>query len=142
MIYTSYFSALRHIPEVDSGKLKAVSIALHSPRNWPIDNSAFSLRPFPYMVNRYRDGSITKEEYEFDYRSKILVNVSAFWILNYYNNSVLCCYESPDKFCHRHIVRRWIKEETGVDVTEIVAGIAESDIGTIKSCNGEQLSMF
>lgn len=30
----------------------------------------------------------------------------------------LCCYEKPSDFCHRHIVAKWLKEQTGIEVKE------------------------
>lgn len=32
---------------------------------------------------------------------------------------VLLCYESPEKFCHRHLVADWLNEGTGMNVQEI-----------------------
>ena len=32
---------------------------------------------------------------------------------------VLLCYESAEKFCHRHLVAQWFKERIGLEVTEI-----------------------
>lgn len=145
MIYTSYFSALRRIPAVQSGELRAVSIALYPPPQWSIDSQAFALRPWPFMVNQYRAGTLSAAEYERFYRDEILINVDPFGILKRYDNSVLCCFESPDKFCHRHIVRKWIREETGVEVMEITAEPSEygaQKIPPAQIITGEQLSLF
>lgn len=32
---------------------------------------------------------------------------------------VLLCYESPEKFCHRHIVAKWIEDGLGKVVSEV-----------------------
>ena len=32
---------------------------------------------------------------------------------------VLLCYESPEKFCHRHLIADWLNEGTGMNVQEI-----------------------
>ena len=32
---------------------------------------------------------------------------------------VLLCYESPEKFCHRHIVADWLAKGIGISVTEV-----------------------
>ena len=34
---------------------------------------------------------------------------------------VLMCYESPEKFCHRHLVANWLNEKLRVNVEEVVA---------------------
>ena len=31
---------------------------------------------------------------------------------------VLLCYETPEKFCHRHIAAQWLKDQTGIDIGE------------------------
>lgn len=33
-------------------------------------------------------------------------------------DAVLCCYETPEKFCHRHIVTKWF-EKAGYKIKEI-----------------------
>lgn len=35
------------------------------------------------------------------------------------NKVVLMCYESPEKFCHRHIVADWIEKNLGLAVSEV-----------------------
>ena len=32
---------------------------------------------------------------------------------------VLLCYERPHEFCHRHILREWLTETHGVNITEL-----------------------
>lgn len=66
--------------------------------------------------------------YEDKYRSEILSKVSPRDVLRdlekYAGYSgkdkvVLLCYEAPDKFCHRHIVARWLENYTGKTIEEI-----------------------
>lgn len=33
---------------------------------------------------------------------------------------VMMCYESPDQFCHRHLVSHWLEQELGIDVKEVM----------------------
>jgi uncharacterized protein (DUF488 family) len=33
-------------------------------------------------------------------------------------NIVLLCWESSEKFCHRHLVAKWFKEQLNIDVVE------------------------
>jgi hypothetical protein len=116
MIYTSYFARIK--TTLPAG-LRAVSIALRNPEGWPLDDTCPSLVPPPFLLDQWRGGNLTEAGYETRYREFRLRNLSAKWILSYYDNCVLTCYESPEKFCHRHIVRRWIQETAGVDVQEL-----------------------
>ena len=47
----------------------------------------------------------------------------------------LCSYEKPGDFCHRHILAKWITENTGIEFTEFV--VVEK-----KEPNYEQASLF
>lgn len=69
------------------------------------------------------------EQYERKYRGEILSKVD--WVSIYKRLStiakeekkekvVLLCYESPEKFCHRHIVAKWLGEKTCVPIKEVV----------------------
>ena len=33
-------------------------------------------------------------------------------------NVVLLCFETPEKFCHRHIVAKWLQDKANVNVVE------------------------
>ena len=47
----------------------------------------------------------------------------------------LCCYEKPGDFCHRHILAKWITENTGIEITEF--GVVEK-----KEPKYEQANLF
>tara|TARA_Y100001963_G_C6428175_1_gene285790 strand:+ start:168 stop:524 length:357 start_codon:yes stop_codon:yes gene_type:complete len=32
---------------------------------------------------------------------------------------VLLCWETPNQFCHRHMISEWINKETGIHVPEV-----------------------
>ena len=36
------------------------------------------------------------------------------------DDAVLLCWESPKKFCHRHLVADWLNKKLGIEVKEIV----------------------
>ena len=42
------------------------------------------------------------------------------------DESMLCCYESPDKFCHRHILAKWLNENNVK-----IYSIATTNIGVV-----------
>lgn len=33
-------------------------------------------------------------------------------------DAILCCYETPEKFCHRHLIAEWLRE-AGYDIEEL-----------------------
>ena len=119
MLYTSYFAHIKNHPRIASGELRAMSIAVSAPAGWPEDNVCFALRPWPFMVNQYKVGELSDVGYELRYRECVLQNVSREFILGHYDNCVLCCWEAPDKWCHRRIVQKWIAEKTGIIVPEL-----------------------
>ena len=126
MIYTSYFAHVKNHPRIASGELRAMSIALSAPAGWPDDEWAPALRPWPFMEKQYKADELTAAGYELRYRECVLRNISAEFILDHYDNCILCCHESPDKWCHRRIVQKWIAEKTGIIVKEL-----DSEINTI-----------
>ena len=40
---------------------------------------------------------------------------------------VLMCYESPSKFCHRHLVAKWLSDMLGLKVDEIDSGMLKKE---------------
>lgn len=66
------------------------------------------------------------DAYEEAYRTKILGKLNLMDIrrkittLAYDRGgrAVLLCYESPEKFCHRHLVAKWLTEKTHIEVRE------------------------
>jgi hypothetical protein len=119
MIYISYFAKVARHPLVLSGTVRPMSIARHAPAGWPEDDAVPSLFPWPFMIDQYKSGNLTAAGYELRYRECVLQNVSAKWIAERYANCVLCCYEAPEAFCHRHIVRQWLAEHYWLNVQEL-----------------------
>ena len=68
------------------------------------------------------------QEYEKRYRNEVLKKVKAIDIYHRLHliahqeqtdKVVLMCYEAIGKFCHRHIVAKWIEEQLGNKVVEV-----------------------
>lgn len=66
--------------------------------------------------------------YEKKYDEEILSKTSAQEILRKLeryaeleckDKVALLCYESPEKFCHRHLVARWLGDALGIRIEEI-----------------------
>jgi hypothetical protein len=121
-IYTSYFGNIRKIKN-------PVSIAL-SPPKWYTGPRYDRLAPSWRILNRFKNKS--KEDimlairmYEYYYRREVLDRLNANEILydlrSFYpgEDIVLLCYETPDKFCHRHLVAEWLSESAGIEISEI-----------------------
>lgn len=116
MVYTSYFSKIKDIHN-DS---IIIGISRFPPKN--INNNYF-LAPSVGLLNDYKQGLINIPEYITRYKNEVsyyLTNVfiGALKELMMENRDIiLCCYESSDKFCHRHILADLIRGY-GINVNE------------------------
>jgi uncharacterized protein YeaO (DUF488 family) len=123
-IGTGYFSKAKSYAK-DGWTL--ISIALKDAWFLPSDLKITSLKelaPTPEIL-KLKDNP---EEYEKRFRAEVLSKID--WYALY---SKLCmiaraenkekvvflCYESPEKFCHRHIVAKWIEDGLGKVVSEV-----------------------
>lgn len=114
-LYTSYYAKSGNHP-------KAIAISLFSPsffrRRWYLQ-----LAPTHPIIKAHKSGKITDEEYELLYLD-LLENERGLTpqkvVDDLPEGSILLCYESTGKFCHRHIVARWLEAGADVKVTELV----------------------
>ena len=118
MIYTSYFSNLRHMPL----NIIPISISLFAPK-WYSGLEYKKLAPTIEIFRRWKDGYriISPDRRQKEYNKQVLSKLSVdevifdiseiakFDNLKWYEISdvVLLCYESTG-FCHRHIVSEWL----------------------------------
>jgi hypothetical protein len=117
-IYTSYFGNNR---KLNAAGIKIICVAIGRPRfiNAP---QMLNVCPTRYMVS----GPCSREEYLRLY-DQILANqdahqvVSQIEMLSEGQDVALCCYEKPGDFCHRHILAKWITDNTGIEVKEFGA---------------------
>ncbi len=109
MIYTSYFAKYHG----DNG----LSIAVSQPKSTKPFPECRSLRPPYSLVQRYKEGKITSKEYELQYKKQILNRLHVAQFGKILQERVLLCWETPDKFCHRHIVAKWL-QGAGFEVKE------------------------
>lgn len=134
MIYTSYFSKVKAL----AGKnldLVFVSIAGKTP-NW-FDNSLIEIHKFKKLMPKYDWWSEWHDKFQTDlesyesiswyankYHETILDNFDAkslayeLFDLSDHKDIVLLCYETPEKFCHRHLVSKWFNDNN-IDCEEI-----------------------
>lgn len=109
-IYTSYFGYLNKIPK----DITRVAICAKSP-DW-YDGLEFKrLAPSYDIFMQYKNGG-SQAQYIARYRNEILSNYDPRQIVeelsqltSYSERIVLLCYEKPQDFCHRDIVRSWLR---------------------------------
>lgn len=111
MIYTGYYA--KH------GKLhNAVSISVYKPKWLPNMLHLPLFAPSWDLVKRIKKGEINEEQYVEEFL-EILENRNIDYkqIIAEFDEKILCCFETPDDFCHRHIVGLLLKEH-GAKVEE------------------------
>ena len=126
--YTSYFGNIRKIlkEDPDAG---LVSIAGKTP-SWFKEHKFKKLAPHYEWWKEWHDtfndnleSKESKKWYTDKYFSTVLRNLDPYSIakklkdLVGYKTVFLLCYETPEKFCHRHIVAEWLNN-AGVDCRE------------------------
>lgn len=127
-IYTSYFAKAAILRKVG---IVPIGVALWPPRFFR-GISMKQVAPRRYML----DDRLTDEEYIRMYRNDVLRLVDARSFIQDLERAsrgmdvALCCFEKPGDFCHRHILAKWLNEQTGIEVSEF--GVAESKQETPK----------
>lgn len=109
-MFTGYFAKCSFYRE---NGLKPVSIARVTPQGLYNVPCLVELAPSYSLIQAIKTGAITEEEYTEAYKrmlskldkQEILSKLSEFGDSN---KLVLCCYEKPEDFCHRHIVADWL----------------------------------
>jgi uncharacterized protein (DUF488 family) len=110
---TSYFSRFSHHPN-------AISIAHTTPASF-LGRIYSPLAPPWWLISAMKQNKITKEEYKRLYYRDILNKLDPQEVFAELGpDAILCCYERPDDFCHRHIVAEWLSDALGITVEEIL----------------------
>jgi hypothetical protein len=113
MIYTGYYGGLSHIV----GDITKVQVSNLAPV--PVDIRFEKAIPdWAFIVKPYKDGLITKEEYEERYTLQLdKFRENILGVTEYFNSTgkdyILLCYEKPGDFCHRHILADYINKALG-----------------------------
>lgn len=105
MIFTSYFA---NIKNVDKSR-KMFSIARYTPKGIAMPHF-YDFAPSHQTLELYKNGQIDEKEYEKRYRAKILSFMNPQEVARKFSGGVFFCYERPEDFCHRKIVRKWLAE--------------------------------
>jgi len=99
-------------------KSKAVSIAGKSPTSFK-GRQYRKLAPLYWFFVKYKkDGD--EIFYTEQYQKEVLDKLDPKKVYEELGeDAILCCWEGPRKFCHRHLVAKWFKEKLGIEITEI-----------------------
>lgn len=122
---TSYFANFR---KLDKNKYIAVSITRITPVGFDIKVEEFA--PEKSTLFNYKNGKINEEQYTKEYTEQLDelfddgIMVNTLSRLNdlekrYNKEVVLLCYEGKEKFCHRHILSKYINDKFNLDIREI-----------------------
>ena len=107
---TSYFAKYR-------GE-QGISIASKSPPGFKGKKFPELFPPIRIVIN-YKAGKITESQYTEVYKREILKKLNPAAVFAELGpDAVLLCWEGSDKFCHRHIVAKWLKLSIGEEVYE------------------------
>ena len=108
MIYTSYFSNWRNFPE-DSYVIGVTRYPPEHIENWS------QLAPSETLLRQYKNHQIDDFMFSVKYKEWLesIVNKRTYQKLlkelqTQYKNIILCCYETKQEFCHRHILADWL----------------------------------
>jgi len=105
-LFTSYFGRFRFEEEVQEF---GVTITSYCPYWWEGKHYE-KLSPPWILVQELKEGLITEEEYEEEY-NKILAELDPKEVAEELGNgAIMICYCGKDKFCHRHLVAKWLQE--------------------------------
>ena len=118
MIYTGYWAKLK---EYEQNGLIPVGISGKIPDGF---NGARyqQLAPKYSWWKQWHDEHMSNDWFVQKYYETVLNQLNPVAVLNDLQkigkDIVLLCYETPEKFCHRHIAAQWLKEKTGIDICE------------------------
>lgn len=71
------------------------------------------------MINYLKETG-DEDGFESAYREIILDSLDAKEVYEELGeNSILLCWESSEKFCHRHLVAEWLNGKLGLDIEEV-----------------------
>lgn len=118
MIYTGYWAKLK---EYEQNGLVPVGISGKIPDGF---NGARyqQLAPKYSWWKQWHDEHMSNEWFVEKYYKTVLDQldpaVVAKELQSFGENIVLLCYETPEKFCHRHIAAKWLNDKLGLNICE------------------------
>ena len=118
MIYTGYWAM---IDEYKANNLTPVGISGWSPDGYT-GKTYKKLAPKYSWWKQWHDEHLSEQWYAEQYYTTVLntlnPNTVATQLQSMGENVILLCFETPEKFCHRHIVAKWLTEKANITVAE------------------------
>lgn len=106
-MYTTYYG---YHSLLEKGKFYHVSISCATPKNIQVDFQLNEAKPEWNTVQRHKEKWIDDAQYYIEYLQKLQKNkaILAKRLVDIYRRAngkkvIFYCYETPEKFCHRHI---------------------------------------
>lgn len=99
--------------------LYLLSILRWSPK-WFEGEQCTSLAPSTDLLNRYKNGNANIQDYTTEYLN-MLNNIDTKFIIENISKDrdiVLCCYEKPTDFCHRHLLAEYCNNKYNMNIQE------------------------
>lgn len=113
MIYTSYYANYKNL-----GDAILVQISRNKPPSVFVNYVISAFMPNSSLLFRYKAGKVDEATYTSEYiaqlnkysddRYKSFID----WLLNQEKDVIFLCYESKDKFCHRHILADYLNKKS------------------------------
>ncbi|MDD4931811.1 MAG: DUF488 family protein [Candidatus Colwellbacteria bacterium] len=108
MIYTSYFANVKRLPI----NIIPISVCGKAPE-WFKGFEYRKLGPKYGFFQEWKRNH-DNEFYTKHYKEEVLKYltqwevITELYMMTQYRDIALVCYESPDKFCHRHLIADWL----------------------------------
>ena len=115
MIQTSYFALYR--------ENRGVNIALFPPKGFK-GKSYSKLAPTPNLLKWWKSCEQTPENagtYKLRYYKEVLDKLDVNKVGKTLEGYTVLCFESKEKFCHRHLVAEWLRAG-GFECCEYIKG--------------------
>ena len=118
MIYTGYWAKIH---DYELNHLTPVGISGRSPDGY-VGKTYKKLAPKYSWWREWHDKNLSEKWYTDKYYETVLnvlnPNDVAKQLQQMGTDVVLLCFESPEKFCHRHLVAEWLNAKTNLNVRE------------------------
>lgn len=97
----------------------ATSIAGKCPE-WFKGREYKKLAPKYDWWKKWHDENLSEEWYTEKYYKTVLDKLDAKQVYEELGeNAVLLCWEKPGKFCHRYLIANWLRNELGIEISEL-----------------------
>lgn len=114
-MYTSYFGNKKQWSKYKN----VVAISFSTPHYFT-GRTYHALAPTMSLVQALKKRKITKQKYIQIYESEVLRNLDPQQVFNELKeDAVLLCWDTPNKFCHRFLVKDWLERKLSITIEEL-----------------------